>query len=221
MKEKPFDRIKTVFLDYDGTLHNSIKIYGPAFRKAYEYLVRRGIAEERDWSDKEISYWLGFSPPEMWADFMPDLDEDVRKTCSAIVGEEMKSLTEKGKAQLYDGALDTLKYLKNKGYHLVFISNCKIAYKDTHSELFSLGEYFEELVCSEEYDFIPKYEMLKRIKSKYEEEMVIIGDRLQDIEAGTKNGIYTIGCSYGFSLEGELEVADLIIDDINDLKKYL
>ncbi|HSL86843.1 MAG TPA: HAD hydrolase-like protein, partial [Bacteroidales bacterium] len=168
----PFDQIRTIFFDYDGTIHNSIEIYGPAFRKSYAYLVESGLAEERDWSDKEISYWLGFSPPQMWANFMPDLDEEVRKKCSAIVGEEMKSLTEKGYAKLFEGALETLKYLQGRGYNLVFISNCRTAYKDYHKELFSLGDYFEELVCSEEYDFIPKYEVLKDIKNNYKEEMV-------------------------------------------------
>jgi len=216
----PFNRIKTIFFDYDGTLHDSIKIYGPAFRKAYDYLVLQGAAKERNWSDQEISYWLGYNPPTMWAKFMPDVEDDIRKKCSAMIGEEMKSLTEKGYAQLYEGSIETLKYLHEKGYKLVFISNCKIYYRDTHKEIFSLGDYFEDLVCSEEYDFKPKFEVLKDIKNRYKEEMVIIGDRDQDIEAGKKNGIYTIGCSYGFSLKDELEEADLIIDDISELKKY-
>jgi len=217
----PFNDIKTIFFDYDGTLHNSIKIYGPAFRKAYTYLVEQGFVDQRDWSDREISYWLGFNPQEMWKTFMPDLEESTRKKCSAIIGEEMSKLTEKGKAELYEGALDTLKYLKSRGYRLVFISNCKLSYRDCHSTLFGLGDYFVELACSEEYNFIPKYEILRDIKGKYSEEMVIIGDRLQDIEAGNKNEIYTIGCSYGFSLEGELDEADLIIKNISELKKYL
>ena len=33
------------------------------------------------------------------------------------------------------------------------------------------------------------------------------------------NGIYTIGCKYGFALKGELNKADFIIDDIVDIKK--
>ena len=216
----PFRNIKTIFFDYDGTLHNSIKIYGPAFRKAYSHLVAKGLAEERDWSDEEVSCWLGFNPQEMWASFRPDLEERVRKECSAIIGEEMARLTQKGQAELYPGALDTLKYLKNRGYKLVFISNCKILYRDCHREFFGLEDYFEELACSEEYDFIPKHEILREIKAKYPGEMVIIGDRFQDIEAGKKNNLYTIGCGYGFSLAGELDEADLIIEDINDLKKY-
>ncbi len=215
-----FSNIKTLFFDYDGTIHNSIKIYGPAFRKAYSYLVEEGFAVKREWSDKEISYWLGFNPQEMWEKFMPDLEEHIRSKCSAMIGEEMKSLTDKGKPELYEGALDTLKYLKSRGYRLIFISNCKISYRDSHSRLFGLGDYFEELVCSEEYNFIPKYEILRDIKGKYPEKMVIIGDRFQDIEAGKKNDIYTIGCSYGFPLEGELDEADLIIENISELKRY-
>lgn len=217
----PFNKIKTIFFDYDGTLHNSIKIYGPAFRKVYMYLVDQGFAQQREWTDREISYWLGFNPKEMWEKFMPGLDEGIRNKCSQIIGEEMKSLIEKGKPELYEGAIDTINYLKNRGYRLVFISNCKLSYKNAHRILFNLEDYFEDLACSEEYNFIPKYEILRDIKNKYPHEMVIIGDRFQDIEAGKKNNIFTIGCSYGFSLEGELRDSDLIIDDIRDLKKYL
>jgi phosphoglycolate phosphatase len=112
-----------------------------------------------------------------------------------------------------------LSYLKTKGFHLVFISNCKVYYKDCHNKLFQLDKYFEELASSEEYKFIPKYEVLKRIKDKYPQDMVIIGDRKQDMEAGEKNNIYTIGCSYGFSLKGELDNADITIDNILALKK--
>lgn len=222
MEEKiPFEKIRTIFFDYDGTLHNSIRIYAPAFRKAYAYLVQNGYAEERKFSDLEISRWLGYSPPDMWKEFMPQVEEDTRRKCSSIIGEEMSALTEKGYAKLYEGAQETLEYLHEKGYRLVFLSNCKIYYRDTHKEIFRLGDNFEDLVCSEEYDFIPKHEILKQIKPRYEEEMLIVGDRNQDMEAGMKNDIHTIGCSYGFSLENELSDADLVIDDIRDLKKYL
>lgn len=216
----PFNRIKTIFFDYDGTLHNSVKIYAPAFRKAYERLVIEGLAENRQWSDAEISYWLGFNPKDMWEAFMPNLDENMRKICSEIIGAEMKALIEQGKPVLYEGALETLDYLKSRGYKLVFISNCKIYYRDAHKEFFKLYRYFEELACSEEYEFIPKHEILMKIKNKYLEPMVIIGDRKQDVEAGKKNNISTIGCTYGFSFQGELGEADLLIDNIKELKKY-
>lgn len=216
----PFKDIRTIFFDYDGTIHDSISIYAPAFRKAYDFLIEEGLAENRKWSDSEISYWLGFNPQDMWKEFMPNLSEELRQQCSNIIGEEMKLLIEQGKPVLYEGALKTLEYLKNKGYHLVFISNCKTYYKECHSKLFNLDRYFETLICSDEFDFIPKHEILKIIKDKYPENMVIIGDRVQDIEAGTKNSIYTIGCTYGFARAGELDEADILIGSINELNKY-
>ena len=51
----------TVFFDYDGTLHDSMRLYGPAFRRVYAALVAEGWAEPRAFSDKEIASWLGYS----------------------------------------------------------------------------------------------------------------------------------------------------------------
>lgn len=213
--------IKTIFFDYDGTLHNSIKIYAPAFRKAYDYLVQKGVAENRTWTDDEISYWLGFSSKEMWKNFMPDLNEDLMKDASRMIGIEMKNQIKNNIAELYDGALEVLQYLSDKGYKLIFISNCRIYYRDIAKDTFILDKYFVEMACSEEYDYIPKYEILRSIKDKYPKNMVIIGDRFQDIEAGKKNNIGTIGCSYGYNKPEELKEADIIIHNIIELKKYL
>jgi phosphoglycolate phosphatase len=212
--------IKTIFFDYDGTIHNSIYLYAPAFQKAYDYLVDNNLAEKKSWSHNEISHWLGFNPPEMWEAFQPNLSEELRQKCSNIIVEEMKVLISNGKSILYDGALETLEYLKRNGYHLVFISNCKKYYMKSQADLFSLDRYFETMVCSEEYDFIPKHEILRAIIPNYPEKMIIIGDRSQDIEAGKKNNIYTIGCSYGYAMTDELKEADFIINDIKELSKY-
>jgi phosphoglycolate phosphatase len=218
---RKFKNVKTIFFDYDGTIHDSLEIYVPAFNKAYEFLVQENKARPKEWTSDEISYWLGFNPVDMWNKFMPELSDEMKNQCSNIIGEQMKLFIEQGNAVLYNGAIDTLEYLKNKEYHLIFISNCKIYYKETHNSLFHLDQYFETLVCSDEYDFIPKYEILNKIKHNYPEEMVIVGDRFQDMEAGKKNHIYTIGCNYGYALEGELDTADYRINNIKELKKIL
>ncbi len=218
---KSLNNIKTIFFDYDGTLHNSIHIYAPAFQKAYDYLVLNGCADKRDWSHQEISHWLGYNPTDMWKAFQPNLDEHIRQVCSEIIGEEMKNQIICGKPMLYAGSMHTLEYLKNKGYQLVFISNCKAYYMECHRELFHLKDYFEAMFCSEQFGYKPKYEILKSIKNDYKEQMAIVGDRRQDIEAGKKNNLITIGCRYGFGVWEELKEADYIIDDIRELEKLL
>jgi len=210
-------RIKTLFLDYDGCLHNSLVIYAPAFRKAYAFLVEFGLAEPRDWQDHEITPWLGYNSQEMWEHFQPGLAATVRQHCMALVSTEMQRQIKEGRPELYPGALETLATLKSRGYHLVFISNCRTYYRDSQNQLFGLDHYFEELACSEAYGYTSKTEILRLIRPRYPEGQVMIGDRAIDLAAGKGNGLLTIGCTYGFAQPGELDGADLLIDDIREL----
>ncbi|TCK98811.1 phosphoglycolate phosphatase [Natranaerovirga hydrolytica] len=215
------NNVKTIFFDFDGTLHDSSKIYIPAFKKAYEFLISNQVAQEKKWTDEEIASWLGYTKEEMWQKFMPDINESIRDQASDIIGNEMIGLLSTGKGYLYDHTLDTLKYLKDKDYYLVFLSNCGKAYKEKVKEVFELEHYISEFICAEDFEYIPKYEILKAIKNNYKNEMVMVGDRLKDIETGTFNNIYTIGCSYGYGTKEELKDADFIIDKISDLNKLL
>ena len=64
--------IKTVIFDYDGTLHNSTRIYADAFRLVYDRMVFDGVAPARTFADEEITKWLGYSAQDMWQEFMPE-----------------------------------------------------------------------------------------------------------------------------------------------------
>ena len=213
-----FGGVKTIFFDYDGCLHDSVRLYLPAFKKAYAYLVERGLAEHREWEEKEVTRWLGLNCHEMWETFQPGLEQSTRDECMRIIKQAQKDLIKAGGAALYPGTLETLAYLREKGYRLVFISNCRKYYRDGHAAAFGLDRYFEELACSEDYGNAPKSEMLRHIKSRYPKEMAIVGDRRHDMEAGRKNGILTIGCAYGFARPGELEGADRIITNVVELR---
>lgn len=211
------ENIRTIFFDYDGTLHDSTYLYVPAFKKAYDFLVKEGYAKKKNWKIEEITQWIGYNPAIMWKEFMPSLSEDLRNYCSNIITEEMSSLIELGHPKLYEGSTEVLGYLKSKGYTLVLLSNCKKTYLDGHSKFFSLENYFDRLICSQEFNYLPKYEILSSIKSDYSGEMVLVGDRKQDIESGLKNNMFTIGCSYGFGLEEDLIEANIRINDIREL----
>lgn len=213
--------IKTIFFDYDGTLHNSLFIYTPALNKAYQFLVEQGLAQSKTWQQDELMPWLGYNSREMWKKFMPHLDEETHLIASKIVGQEMIHQVEIGNARLYDGALDMLTYLKEKGYTLVFISNCNTYYKELHKEHFGLEKYFSAMIGSEEFNYISKSEILKIVKKDYSKEMCIIGDRSHDMEAGYENHIITIGCMYGFGSYEELAGADIKVKSLYELKNYL
>ena len=44
-----------LIFDYDGTLHNCLKIYAPSFRKAFAWLTDNGYAEAKSYTDEEIA----------------------------------------------------------------------------------------------------------------------------------------------------------------------
>ena len=118
-----------IILDYDGTIHDTMRIYKKAFLKAYEWLVQEGKAVRREFDDSQISRWLGFNSKEMWNTFMPTLEEEYKTKASGMIGEFMVQQVIQGGASLYDGAEKVLEELKRDGNRLIFLSNCKEAYE--------------------------------------------------------------------------------------------
>lgn len=215
------ENIKTIIFDYDGTLYNSAKNYGDAFRHIYSQMVEDGDAPERSFTDKEINQWLGYSAQDMWEAFMPELSKRKQFYYSKEIGRFISDRVQRGEAELYDGALDTLQYLKNRGYNLLYLSNCGPDYMNTHAECFDLRNYFNHMYCTGDYEFKPKYEIFNVIKEEYPPEYLMVGDRFHDMEVARYHKAFTAGCAYGFGSPKELEGADVILKDISDLQKLL
>lgn len=208
---------KTLIFDFDGTLHDTIHVYFSAFLKGYQYLVDEDMAQSRTFTPKEVSIWLGYNSDDMWKTFMPDCPEAFQNKAKSIIGDEMRLLLESGNGVLYEGAHDVLTGLVERGYKLVFLSNCSELYMNTAIKVFGLDRYFHQFVCSGQYGQMPKSEILSAIKHSLDPEMAIIGDRFHDMEAGIQNGITTIGCAYGYGEIDELRRADKIIHSLSKL----
>lgn len=210
-----------LIFDYDGTLHETMYIYGPALRLANDYLISKGYVEDKYLVDKEISKWLGFTAKDMWNTFVPGLPEEEKDKCSKIVGEEMVRLIKAGEARLYKDIPQVLKNLKEKEYNLIFLSNCKKSYLKAHRDYFNLDQYFSDFYCAEAYDWLPKEEIFKSIKEKYSGKFIVIGDRFHDIEVGIKHNLKTIGCLYGYNDKGELSKATVLAETPKEMEELI
>lgn len=198
----------TIFFDFDGTLHDSMAIYGPAFRSAYAWLVEQGYKQPKEFSDEWISQWLGFTVEEMWTTFAPDLPEEVWRQAAALVGREMDGRTECGEAQLFEDVAQALDALKQQGFDLVFLSNCRIAYCDVHRSNFGLDKWFCAYYCAEAFNDIPKWKIYQQVAVNHTYPHVMVGDRFHDQEVAQCARIPFVGCAYGFGREGELDQVD-------------
>ncbi|GFI62526.1 phosphoglycolate phosphatase [Clostridiales bacterium] len=205
--------INLVF-DYDGTLHDSMKIYAPAFRHCCN-IMREDGENIREYSDDEIKSWIGMDVKTMWNEFQPDFSEEKKSYYSGFIGENMVSLINEGYAQLYYGVPEMLSRLK-RSYRLIFLSNCKRSYMEAHKRAFSLNEYFSEFYCTEDYGFQPKYKIFDQIKK--DGEYIVIGDRYSDIETAMRHKLKSIGCLYGYGADNELAQADVQVTTIAELE---
>lgn len=212
---------QTICLDYDGTIHDSIQIYYKAFLKAYDYLVLHGYQEKKTWSKDEVKKFLGQNPPEMWASFKPALPESVIAIVSKMIGEAMRDSILNHEGVLFEGALDTLAYLKEKGYTLVYLSNSKNYYMEINKNEFKLDRYFDLFISSEMYDYIPKKDILAKLKDTLPQSILMVGDRIHDMESGHANKIDTVACLYGYGSDAEFKDSTYQINDIRELKKLL
>lgn len=207
---------KTILiLDYDGTVHDTMAVYEPAFRHAMNDLEEKGWLKHRDYSGEEIKVWIGYNAKEMWSRFQPEFTQEQRDYGSSLVGTYMKEAVENRKARLYPYAEQVLTELK-KDYELYFLSNCKDAYLEANRNRFHLDLYYDVFYSSEQFGFIPKEEIFRKIRipgRKY----IVIGDREVDLRLAKENGLPFIGCLYGFCGVGELDGADVLIDDIRKL----
>lgn len=204
----------TLFLDYDGTLHESLHVYAPAFRLAYANLVRQGLAPEQPVTDTQIGRWLGYTAQEMWTTFLPHLTEEQWRSASRTVGAEMLRLTEQGCARLYPGALDALAQLQKAGYQLVFLSNCSHSYMEAHRRVFQLDRFFSTFYCIADYPATDKAQLYALIRAQHCGRHIIVGDRFHDLAVAQQFGLPFIGCRYGYGTENELAAANIIIDTV-------
>lgn len=193
--------------DFDGTIHNTEIAYKKAIT---ESLLELGLSID----DFDFKSFIGMGPKEVWDIILKDdSDKDpyIKKNGDRIINYMIKD------GELFEGATETLSYLKDK-YELYILSKCRRVYMDAAREKFGLDKYFSKYFVGEDYDYLYKYKILrKEIKGDY----IMIGDRKEDIEAGSKNNQKTIFAAYGYGNPKEGDQADYKIKNIRQLREIL
>ena len=126
----------------------------------------------------------------------------------------------RGDSQLYAGAVQTLATLRARGFQLALFSNASEPYFQTVVEVHRLDRWFSRTL-SLEYAVRRrlarhKTGMVRHLAQGYEN-VVVVGDRIHDIEAGQALGARTVGCRYGFGESKELERANWTIDGLSEM----
>lgn len=211
----------TLIFDYDGTIHDTLHIYEPVMRDTYHWLAQEGYVEEKPLAQARIAGWLGLNAKEMWEDFQPQLAEEIREQAAKRNGDGMVARVRDHEARWYASAKSTLDLLKQNGYPMIVLSNCKIGYRTAHWEEFRMERWFDRFYDCESYGFAPKTQIIKEILPQYDAPYVVIGDREKDLACARAADAAFIGCLYGYGSREELSGADALIKDIGELPNVL
>lgn len=210
----------TIFFDFDGTIHETMYIYGPALDVAKAYLDEHKIPYQ-GLEENLYHTYLGYNADDMWQMVMGGNDKETIHFVSSIVGREMNSNLDKGLGRLYPKTEETLLELKERGYTLVYISNARNTYYEKVKENYKLDRFFDGFLTSQMYNELPKEEILKSVKHKYPVPYYIVGDRFFDMVGGQKNNMTTIFCNYGYGKPEEGRDASYRIDSIDELLEVM
>lgn len=118
------------------------------------------------------------------------------------------------KSRLYDGARQLLEDLSAHGMRMAIISNKGAALSRLILETLAIADFFEIICGGDTFpEMKPSPLPLIRVIEKLgldKSEVFMVGDSINDIQAGKQAGIATIGCSWGYGGPGELQDADFL-----------
>ncbi|GAA5193360.1 phosphoglycolate phosphatase [Ferrimonas gelatinilytica] len=108
-----------------------------------------------------------------------------------------------GPELLYPGVAETLSQLKRRGYSMALVTNKPARYLPSLLKQCGLADYFEhcfggDSLSRRKPDPLPLNTLLSSW-SLSPEQMLMVGDSRNDIEAGKAAGCPTVGMSYGYN----------------------
>ncbi len=213
MSKIPF----AVIFDMDGTLFQTETVLVPALHKTFDRLRREGLWQG-DTPVKEYLRILGVPVSEVWRQLIPEASEAVRDRAAAWFLDDIIDEIEHGNGRLYPDVLTTLAALADQGIPLFVASNGRQRYLAAIRTAFLLERYFIDFYSLDRFSLMSKSALVKQLLNDYGiEKAVMVGDRRSDIQAAKDNGIWSIGCRFGFANDEELRGADVIIHQFSEI----
>ncbi len=135
---------------------------------------------------------------------------------------------------LFDGVDEMLKCASNRGIHLAVASSKPECFVRQILQHFEIEQYFQVVVGSEldgtrgtkeevVEEALRQLGILNLSSDERHRECAMIGDRKFDIQGAKAHGLTSVGVSFGFADQGELEAegAEYIADSIDELQELI
>lgn len=205
-----------VFFDLDGTLSDP----GTGIMRSIRYAMDRLGLDCPD--DDELTWCIG---PPLLESFGSMVGNELAPQALEYYRERFADIGWKENA-LYPGITDVLQFLSDSDRPLYVATSKPFVFADRIIRHFELDKYFSRVFGAElDGTRSNKGELLRFALSEtgLMDQAVMVGDRKYDILGAKSNQIGSIGVTYGYGSQQELESAgaDLVIDTPERLKSVL
>ncbi|WP_300725707.1 HAD hydrolase-like protein [uncultured Bacteroides sp.] len=211
---------KYLFFDLDGTLTKS----GEGIMRSAQHALRHFGIDVKDWNT--LRPFVGPPLEDSFKNFYHLTPEQAHEA-TKIYGERYARLGA-FEAEPYEGVFEFLQKVKETGKVAVICTSKKIKIATTVIEHFKLAPYFDYIGARDEEGIIhTKADVIRHIISelgiKDTNEIVMIGDRMFDINGAKEVGLDSIGVLYGYGDKKELSDAGAtyLAADFNELEQIL
>ncbi|WP_142317569.1 HAD hydrolase-like protein [Bacillus sp. AFS002410] len=209
---------QALIFDMDGTLFQTDKILELSLEDTFDHLRSLNLWNSVTPIDKYRQI-MGVPLPKVWEALLPEYSMEVREQTDAFFQERLIDNINNGNGALYPNVKEIFAFLKENNYSIYIASNGLTNYLSAIVKYYQIDNWVTETFSIQQIQSLNKSELVKTILKKYEiMDGAVIGDRLSDINAAKDNNLMAIGCRFDFSQEDELKQADLVIDDLIQLK---
>ncbi len=209
-----------VAFDLDGTLFTSESIIAGCYHEVVADLNHRAGLSLVPPSASSILRYVGQPGLKIAASLYPDLNPQLREDLADAALHALTRRIRLGEGRLIEGALDTLSELRDRGYPLLLVSNCRREYLEAILDTYQLASFFESAMCNADDPEAGKAGILRRLAAG--RRGVMVGDRSSDGEAARHAQLRWIACRYGYAEHGdgeqnELMGADAVVRSLSEV----
>ncbi|WP_144568701.1 HAD family hydrolase [Bacillus pseudomycoides] len=213
--------LQSLIFDMDGTLFQTEKILELSLNDTFNHLRSLNLWDTVTPIDKYREI-MGVPLPKVWEALLPNHSNEVREQMDAYFLERLVENIRSGKGALYPNVKEVFRYLKENNCSIYIASNGLTEYLQAIVSYYNLDNWVTETFSIQQIRTLDKGDLVKTIIKKYDiKKAAVVGDRLSDINAAKDNGLIAIGCNFDFAQEDELAQADLVINDLMELKTIL
>ncbi|MGG4470610.1 HAD hydrolase-like protein [Paenibacillus alvei] len=212
---------QSIIFDMDGTLFQTDKILELSLEDTFNHLRSLNKWDTVTPIDKYRQI-MGVPLPKVWEALLPNHSNEVREQTDAYFLERLIENIRSGKGELYPNVKEVFSYLKENNCSIYIASNGLSEYLNAIVNYYNLDNWVTETFSIQQIESLNKSDLVRTILVKYNITYgAVVGDRLSDINAAKDNGLVSIGCNFDFAQEDELSQAEVIIDDLIELKTIL